>query len=147
MASVAKLIFDRMLGRMAGTPKVAVVESKTEVEFDPTMLDRTLYYVDKDAWRKGWSMPPIDLYLGRDPKLVSSKGRDAYWRMREAWNLRTSGSGHFSMTILYALRAHMRGKVHCHDMTYETQAAWLTEGLPFLCQFLRPKDRVVEPAA
>ena len=97
------------------------------------MIDPTTHYVDKEAWTKEVEARPwaIGTFPGASDLI-------------DAWNLRTSGSGRLALTLLYALRAHMRGKVHCHDMTHEEQGAWLRKAEPYLSQLLKPREMPVQ---
>jgi hypothetical protein len=99
------------------------------------VLNKDTHIVDVEKWKTArW---PMDLI---DPALFPTKARDAYYALELEWNLRTSGAGSMHWTVLYALRAHMRGRVHCHDHDYQAQREFLKKALPFIHHLLKPRE-------
>jgi hypothetical protein len=98
------------------------------------MIDNKDYVVSKEKWDEARAKHGL---IGSFPGASD---------LIDKWNLRTSGSGDLYKTLLYALRAHKRGKVHCHDMDHDQQGEWLKKAEPFLSQFLVEREpRSIEP--
>lgn len=88
------------------------------------MINDPNYTVDAEKWnearRTGFMVKTCASFFG----------------LLRDWNIRTSGAGSLRPTLMYALRAHKRGKVHCHDMDLAQQAEFLRKAQPMLEVFL-----------
>jgi len=100
------------------------------------MIDSKDYVVDLAKWDVARQR--------RYPELQQPNGEawEAFRKVLNEWNLRTSGAGCVYLTLLYALRAHKRGRTHCHDMDYAQQGEWLKKAEPFLSQFLEEREEI-----